>query len=179
MNKKQVDMILKVLMNSDDENPFKYTIARINKCGRYNLRGAEKEDIEAYSMLLIVEYLNTVSIDYWNDLTDEQKEKDIIVYCNIKFDKMSKTEGINNNIICMYNKDIKKYEYRNMNNLNIDDLELSANNNNESPSSTLTQYIFNNYINDSYLTKYQLRYIDTVVNNYIDTSGNVRDIKNN
>ena len=78
----------------------------------------------------------------------------------------------------MYNKDIKKYEYRNMNNFNIDDLELSADNNNES-SSTLTQYIFDNYINNSYLTKYQLRYIDTVVNNYIDTSGNVRDIRTN
>lgn len=179
MNKKQIDMIFKVLLDTnDDENPFKYTIARVNKCGRYNLRGAEKEDIEAYSMLLIAEYLNTVSIDYWNDLTDEQKEKDIIVYCNIKFDKMSRTEGINNNIICMYNKDIKKYEYRNMNNFNIDDLELSADNNNESQS-TLTQYIFDNYINNSYLTKYQLKYIDTVVNNYIDTSGNVRDIKTN
>ena len=47
MNKKQIDMIFKVLLDtSDDENPFKYTIARVNKCGRYNLRGAEKEDIE-------------------------------------------------------------------------------------------------------------------------------------
>ena len=93
---------------------------------------------------------------------------------------MSRSEGFNNNIICKYDKDEKKYKYINMNNLNIDDLELSADNNNDlSHNITLTQYIFDKYINDSYLTKYQLRYINTVVNNYIDTSGNVRDINTN
>ena len=179
MNKKQMNMIMKVLLDKSDDNYFKYTIAKVNKCGRYNLRGAEKEDIEAYTYLLIVECLNRISIDYWNELSDRQKEKEIIKYCNIKFDKMSRSEGINNNIVCKYNKDIKKYEYHNMNNLNIDDLELSADNNNDLSSITLTQYIFDKYINDSYLTKYQLRYIHTVANNYIDTSGNVRDINTN
>lgn len=177
MNKKQINMIVKVIMDNSSDNPYRRTIQKINKVGKNRLKGADKEDIEGYSYLLIIEYLNEVSMDYWNSLTDKKREKEMIYYCHNKFKKLSKSEGINIGIKCEYNKKAGKYEYYYLNHINIDDIELDNNNDEESiNSSTLTDYIFSTYINDSYLTKYQLRYIYTVVNNYIDDGGNVRDI---
>ena len=45
MNKKQIDMIFKVLLDNDSENPFRNTLAKVNKAGRYRLRNIDNEDI--------------------------------------------------------------------------------------------------------------------------------------
>ena len=74
MNKQQTNMIFKVLMDtSDSENPFKNTLAKVNKAGRYRLRNADNDDIEGYSLMLITEYLNMISMNYWNDMSDSEK----------------------------------------------------------------------------------------------------------
>ena len=39
--------------------------------------------------------------------------------------------------------------------------------------------IINKYINERYLTPSQLRFIDTFINNWIDESGNIRDMNTN
>ena len=179
MNKAQVNMLIKVFMETnDEENYFRYTVQKINKIGKRRLKGADTNDIEQYTYLLIVEFLNSISIDYWNSLTDSVKEKKLITYCNKMFEKLSKNEGINNNITCLYNKDSKKYEYRYMNNLNVDDCELYINTE-AIKKNKLAQYIFTTYINEIYLTYHQLKYIRAVMSNYIDEHGNVCDIGTN
>lgn len=180
MNTKQVNMIIKVMLETNDvENPLRYTVQKINKVGKHRLKGAAAEDIEQYTYLLIIEYLNSISIEYWNSLTDSAKEKKLITYCNKMFEKLSKNEGVNTNITCLYNKDSKKYEYRYMNNLNIDDYELYADNKEVAINETLTRYIFTTYMNEAYLTYHQLKYVHTVTSNYIDEHGNVCDIDTN
>lgn len=180
MNKKQINMIVKVIMDNSSDNPYRRTIQKINKVGKNRLRGAELEDIEAYSYLLVVEYLSKVSIDEWNSMADDKlREKDLLSYCYNRLKKLSKSEGINTGISCCYNKDKGKYEYRYLNNINIDDIELSNDSNLSINSSTLTHYIFDTYINLTYLTEHQLRYVNTVVSNYVDDGGNVRDIITN
>ena len=178
MNKKQVDMIVKVLLDTtDEENPFRYTIQKINKSGRFRLQGAEEEDIEGYTYLLITEFLNKISINEWNDMTDKQRERNIISYCRDEYKKLSRNEGINNHVKCEYSKESGKYEYTHLNHVNIDDIDIYEYK--VIDNSTLTKYIFNTYVNESYITKHQLRYINTVINNYIDESGDVRDINTN
>ena len=178
MNNKQVDMIVKVLMDTTDEdNPFRHTVQKINKSGHYRLQGTEEEDINGYTYLLITEFLNKISINEWNDMTDKQRERSIIIYCRNEYKKLSRNEGINNHVKCEYSKESGKYEYTHLNNVNIDDIDIheyKAIN-----SSTLSQYIFSTYVNESYLTEHQLRYINAVINNYIDESGDVRDINTN
>lgn len=177
MNKKQIEMIFKVLMDNDSENPFKNTLAKINKAGRYKLRAADPEDVEGYSFTLIAEYLTDVSINYWNNMSDKEKETDLLKYCMDGFKELSKNEGINTGI--NYDKKNKTYTY--LNNLNIDDIEnLSEGSINDEPQNkTLTKYIFNKYINEIYLTSAQLRFADTFINNWIDESGNIRSMKTN
>ena len=174
MNKKQTEMIVKVLLDNDKDNPFRHTLQKINKVGKNRLRGAEPEDIQAYSYLLIVEYLDKISIDEWNSMDDKLREKDLLSYCNDRFKKLSKSEGINIGVKCEFDKEVRKYKYYYLNNINIDDIELSYNV--SISNSRLAEYIFDEYINEDYLTKYQLRYIHTVINNYVDEGGNVRDI---
>lgn len=179
MNKKQVDMLIKVFMDDSQFNPYKHTIQKVNKVGRHRLRGASTEDIEQYSYLLIIEFLNSITINYWNSLEDDsEREKKLITYCSKGFEKLSKNEGINNNITCLYNKDSKKYEYKYMNNVNIDDYELCINTE-AVKKNKLAQYIFATYMNEAYLTPHQLKYIHTVTHNYIDEHGNVCDIGTN
>lgn len=179
MNKKQVDMLMKVFMDDSQFNPYKHTIQKVNKVGKYRLKGAAAEDIEQYSYLLIIEFLNSITINYWNSLEDDsEREKKLITYCSKGFEKLSKNEGINNNITCLYNKDSKKYEYRYMNNVNIDDYELFTNTE-AVKKNKLAQYIFATYMNEAYLTPHQLKYIHTVTHNYIDEHGNVCDIGTN
>lgn len=179
MNKKQVDMLMKVFMDDSQFNPYKHTIQKVNKVGKYRLKGAAAEDIEQYSYLLIIEFLNSITINYWNSLEDDsEREKKLITYCSKGFEKLSKNEGINNNITCLYNKDSKKYEYRYMNNVNIDDYELCINTE-AVKKNKLAQYIFATYMNEAYLTPHQLKYIHTVTHNYIDEHGNVCDIGTN
>lgn len=174
MNKKQTEMIVKVLLDNDKDNPFRHTLQKINKVGKNRLRGAEPEDIQAYSYLLIVEYLDKISIDEWNDMDDKVREKDLLSYCYNRLKKLSKSEGINNGISCCYNKDKGKYDYYYLNLINVDDVELSYNV--SISNSRLAEYIFDVYMNETYLTKHQLRYVHTVVNNYVDEGGNIRDI---
>ena len=179
MNIKQVNMIIKVLLDTEDNtNPFRYTVQKINKIGKRRLKGADTNDIEQYTYLLIIEFLNSITIEYWNSLDDSVKEKKLITYCNKMFEKLSKNEGINNNITCLYNKDSKKYEYKYMNNVNIDDYELCTNTE-AVKKNKLAQYIFATYMNEAYLTPHQLKYIHTVTHNYIDEHGNVCDIGTN
>lgn len=179
MNKKQVDMLMKVFMDDSQFNPYKHTIQKVNKVGKYRLKGAAAEDIEQYSYLLIIEFLNSITINYWNSLEDDsEREKKLITYCSKGFEKLSKSEGINNNITCLYNKDSKKYEYRYMNSVNIDDYELCINTE-AVKKNKLAQYIFATYMNEAYLTPHQLKYIHTVTHNYIDEHGNVCDIGTN
>lgn len=174
MNKKQTEMIVKVLLDNDKDNPFRYTLQKINKVGKNRLRGAEPEDIQAYSYLLIVEYLSKVSIDEWNSMDDKLREKDLLSYCNDRFKKLSKSEGINIGVKCEFDKEVRKYKYYYLNLVNVDDVELSYDV--SISNSRLAEYIFDVYMNENYLTKHQLRYIHTVVNNYVDDGGNVRDI---
>lgn len=179
MNKAQVNMLMKVFMETkDEENYFRYTVQKVNKIGKYRLQGASIEDVEQYSYLLIIEFLNSISIECWNSLSDSDKEKKIITHCNKGFEKLSKNEGINNNITCLYDKNSKKYQYRHMNNLNIDDYELCANTE-AIKKNKLAQYIFATYMNEAYLTPHQLKYIHTVTHNYIDEHGNICDIGTN
>ena len=179
MNKKQTDMLMKVFMDNSQFNPYKHIIQKVNKVGKYRLKGAAAEDIEQYSYLLIIEFLNSITINYWNSLEDDsEREKKLITYCSKGFEKLSKSEGINNNITCLYNKDSKKYEYRYMNNVNIDDYELCTNTE-AVKKNKLAQYIFATYMNEAYLTPHQLKYIHTVTHNYIDEHGNVCDIGTN
>ena len=179
MNKAQVNMLMKVFMETkDEENYFRYTVQKVNKIGKYRLQGASIEDVEQYSYLLIIEFLNSISIECWNSLSDSDKEKKIITHCNKGFEKLSKNEGINNNITCLYDKNSKKYQYRYMNNVNIDDYELCTNTE-AVKKNKLAQYIFATYMNEAYLTPHQLKYIHTVTHNYIDEHGNVCDIGTN
>ena len=179
MNKAQVNMLMKVFMETkDEENYFRYTVQKVNKIGKYRLQGASIEDVEQYSYLLIIEFLNSISIECWNSLSDSDKEKKIITHCNKGFEKLSKNEGINNNITCLYDKNSKKYQYRHMNNVNIDDYELCTNTE-AVKKNKLAQYIFATYMNEAYLTPHQLKYIHTVTHNYIDEHGNVCDIGTN
>lgn len=179
MNKAQVNMLMKVFMETnDEENNFRYTVQKVNKVGKRRLQGASIEDVEQYSFLLIIEFLNSISIEYWNSLSDSDKEKKIITHCNKGFEKLSKNEGINNNITCLYDKNSKKYQYRHMNNVNIDDYELCTNTE-AVKKNKLAQYIFATYMNEAYLTPHQLKYIHTVTHNYIDEHGNVCDIGTN
>ena len=176
MNKKQIDMIFKVLMDNDSENPFRNTLAKVNKAGRYRLRNIDNEDIEGYSFILITEYLTNVSMNYWNDMSDKEKEKDMLHYCMDEFKELSKSEGINSGVDYDRNKKI----YTHLNHVNIDDLEnLSDDSNEPQINQTLTKYIFNTYVNERYLTSSQLRFIDTYTNNWIDESGNIRDMNTN
>lgn len=176
MNKKQIDMIFKVLLDNDSENPFRNTLAKVNKAGRYRLRNIDNEDIEGYSFTLIAEYLTNVSMNYWNDMSDKEKEKDMLHYCMDGFKELSKSEGINSGVD--YDRNNKTYSY--LNHVNIDDLEnLSDDSNEPQINQTLTKYIFNTYVNERYLTPSQLRFIDTYTNNWIDEAGNIRDMKTN
>ena len=176
MNKKQIDMIFKVLLDNDSENPFRNTLAKVNKAGRYRLRNIDDEDIEGYSFILITEYLTNVSMNYWNDMSDKEKEKDMLHYCMDGFKELSKSEGINSGV----DYDRNKKTYTHLNHVNIDDLEnLSDDSNEPQINQTLTKYIFNTYINERYLTPSQLRFIDTYTNNWIDEAGNIRDMKTN
>ena len=177
MNRKQVNMIMKVLMDNSSDNPFKDTISKVNKIGNYRLKGAEHNDILGYTNLLIVEYLNTVSIDYWNSLDNMQREKDILLYCNNEFKKMSRNESINNNFLY----DNTNNSYSRIYNLDIDSIDITDNSEiiTDNSSISLTKYIFDTYINESYLTRFQLKYINTVKNNYIDEQGNVKDMNTN
>lgn len=176
MNKKQIDMIFKVLLDNDSENPFRNTLAKVNKAGRYRLRNVDNEDIEGYSFILITEYLTNVSMNYWNDMSDKEKEKDMLHYCMDEFKELSKSEGINSGVD--YDRNNKTYSY--LNHVNIDDLEnLSDDSNEPQINQTLTKYIFNTYVNERYLTSSQLRFIDTYTNNWIDEAGNIRDMKTN
>ena len=178
MNNKQVEMIVKVLMDTtDEENPYRYTIQKINKVGRFRLQGTEEEDIQAYTYLLITELLNKITINEWNGMTDKERERCLISYCKDGFKKLSRNEEINNHVKCEYNKESGKYEYTHLNHVNIDDIDIYDNR--SINGSTLTQYIFSTYVNESYLTEHQLRYVHTVINNYIDDSGDVRDINTN
>ena len=96
MNQKQMDMIFKVLFDTNDtENPFKNTLAKVNKTGKYRLRNVDNEDIEGYSFMLITEYLTNVSINCWNDMSDKEKEVDLLRYCMNKFQELSYNEVIN------------------------------------------------------------------------------------
>lgn len=176
MNKKQIDMIFKVLLDNDSENPFRNTLAKVNKAGRYRLRNIDNEDIEGYSFILITEYLTNISMNYWNDMSDKEKEKDMLHYCMDGFKELSKSEGINSGVD--YDRNNKTYSY--LNHVNIDDLEnLSDGSNEPQINQTLTKYIFNTYVNERYLTPSQLRFIDTYTNNWIDEAGNIRDMKTN
>ena len=179
MNKKQTDMLMKVFMDDSQFNPYKHIIQKVNKVGKYRLKGAAAEDIEQYSYLLIIEFLNSITINYWNSLEDDsEREKKLITYCSKGFEKLSKSEGVNTNITCLYDKNSKKYEYRYMNNVNIDDYELCTNTE-AVKKNKLAQYIFATYMNEAYLTPHQLKYIHTVTHNYIDEHGNVCDIGTN
>ena len=181
MNKKQIGMIFKVLMDNDSENPFRNTLAKVNKAGRYKLRNIDDEDIEGYSFMLITEYLTNVSINYWNDMSsDKDKEKDLLKYCMDGFKELSKSEGINSGVD--YNRNKKTYTH--LNHLNIDEPHLReslpyTSQTKEPQNKTLTKYIFNTYVNERYLTSSQLRFIDTFINNWIDEAGNIRSMKTN
>ena len=182
MNKKQINMIFKVLMDKEDtENPFKNTLAKINKVGKYRLRAADPEDIEGNTYMLITEYLTNISMRYWNDMSDSEKEEDLIRYCINEFQKLSYNEGINSGTY--FDKTNKTYSR--LNHLDIDEPNLRENlsdgsiNDEPQLNFTLTKYIFNNYVNESYLTRSQLRFIDTFINNYVDESGNICDMKTN
>ena len=182
MNKKQINMIFKVLMDKEDnENPFKSTLAKINKVGKYRLRAADPEDIEGYTYMLITEYLTNISMRYWNDMSDSEKEEDLIRYCINEFQKLSYNEGINSGTY--FDKTNKTYSR--LNHLDIDEPNLRENlsdgsiNDEPQLNFTLTKYIFNNYVNESYLTRSQLRFIDTFINNYVDESGNICDMETN
>lgn len=182
MNKKQINMIFKVLMDKEDtENPFKNTLAKINKTGKYRLRAADLKDIEGYTYMLITEYLNMISIDYWNDMTDKEKEENLIRYCINEFQKLSCNEGINSGTY--FNRSNRTYHC--LNHLDIDEPNLRENlsdgsiNDEPQLNFTLTKYIFNNYINEKYLTRLQLQFIDTFIDNYVDESGNICDMKTN
>ena len=182
MNKKQINMIFKVLMDKEDnENPFKSTLAKINKVGKYRLRAADPEDIEGYTYMLITEYLTNISMRYWNDMSDSKKEEDLIRYCINEFQKLSYNEGINSGTY--FDKTNKTYSR--LNHLDIDEPNLRENlsdgsiNDEPQLNFTLTKYIFNNYVNESYLTRSQLRFIDTFINNYVDESGNICDMETN
>ena len=179
MNKQQTNMIFKVLMDtSDNENPFRNTLAKVNKAGKYRLRNIDNDDIEGYSFMLITEYLNMISINYWNDMSDSEKEKDLLRHCMNGFKELSKSEGINSGV----DYDRNKKTYTHLNCLNIDEPNLRENlpdTSYEPQNKTLTKYIFNKYINERYLTPSQLRFIDTYINNWIDESGNIRDMNTN
>ena len=182
MNQKQMDMIFKVLLDTNDtENPFKNTLAKVNKTGKYRLRNVDNEDIEGYSFMLITEYLTNVSINCWNDMSDKEKEVDLLRYCMNKFQELSYNEGTNSGTY--FDKTNKIYSR--LNHLNIDEPNLRENLSDGSINEplqlnlTLTKYIFNTYVNESYLTRLQLQFIDTFINNYVDESGNICDMKTN
>ena len=182
MNQKQINMIFKVLIDKEDsENPFRNTLAKINKVGKYRLRAADLEDIEGYTYMLITECLTNISMRYWNDMSDSEKEEDLIRHCINEFQKLSYNEGINSGTY--FDKTNKTYSR--LNHLNIDEPNLRENlsdgsiNDEPQLNFTLTKYIFNNYVNESYLTRSQLRFIDTFINNYVDESGNICDMETN
>lgn len=182
MNQKQINMIFKVLLDTNDtENPFRNTLAKINKVGKYRLRAADLEDIEGYTYMLITEYLTNISMRYWNDMSDSEKEEDLIRYCINEFQKLSYNEGINSGTY--FDKTNKTYSR--LNHLNIDEPNLRENLSDGSINEplqlnfTLTKYIFNTYVNESYLTRLQLQFIDTFIDNYVDESGNICDMKTN
>ena len=180
MKKAQVNMIFKVLLDTtDEENPFKNTLAKINKAGKYRLRHIDNEEIEGYSFLLITEYLTAVSMDYWNEMEEEQQEQDLLRYCMNGFKELSTSEGIN--IGVAYDKSNKTYHC--LNHLNIDEPNLKENIPDpeyDDPKPTmLTKYIFETYMNEKHLTKSQLRFIDTFINNWVDEAGFIRDMQTN
>ena len=182
MNQKQINMIFKVLLDTNDtENPFRNTLAKINKVGKYRLRAADPEDIEGYTYMLITECLTNISINYWNDMSDSEKEEDLIRYCINEFQKLSYNEGINSGTY--FDKTNKIYSR--LNHLNIDEPNLRENLSDGSINEplqlnfTLTKYIFNTYVNESYLTRLQLQFIDTFIDNYVDESGNICDMETN
>lgn len=186
MNNTQANNIMKVLMDKDNkDNIFRNTIHKINKIGEKRLRGIkDSEEIQAYTYLLMLEYLNSTPMDHWDSLTDKQKEKSIIAYCNNKYNQMSRDESINNNITYNYDKETNSYTYCNMYNVDIDEIiehnELHKEiEDNYDDYITLTRYIFDTYINKDYLTRIQLRYVDTYKNNYITESGEIRDMDTN
>lgn len=185
MNNIQANNIMGIFMdNNNKDNIFKNTIHKINKIGEKKLRGIkDNEEIQSYTYLLMLEYLNSTPIDHWNSLSDKQKERSVIAYCNNKYNQMSRDESINNNITYNYDKETDSYTYCNMHNVDIDEIiehsELNKENKYEDDYTTLTRYIFDTYINKDNLTRIQLIYVDTYKNNYIAESGEIRDMRTN
>jgi hypothetical protein len=107
----------------------------------------------------------------------------MIAFCNNKYNQMSRDESINNNITYNYDKETDSYTYCNMYNVDIDEIvehsELYKEIEPEDSYITITRYIFDTYINKDYLTRIQLRYVDTYKNNYITESGEIRDMDTN
>lgn len=185
MNNTQANNIMEVFMDKENkDNTFRNTVHKINKIGKKRLRGIkDSEEIQSYTYLLMLEYLNNTPMDHWNSLSDKQKEKNIIAFCNNKYNQMSRDESINNNITYNYDKETDSYTYCNMYNVDIDEIvehsELDKEIEPEGNYITITRYIFDTYINKDYLTRIQLRYVDTYKNNYITESGEIRDMDTN
>lgn len=186
MDNKQANYLMETFMNDNKNNVFKNTIHKINKIGQKKLRGIkDNEEIQSYTYLLMLEYLNNTPMDHWNSLNDKQKERSIISYCNNKYNQMSRDESINNNITYNYDKETDSYSYCNMYNVDINEIieyselceEIESDDKNA--SITLTRYIFDTYMNRDYLTRIQLRYVDTFTNNYLDESGEIKDMNTN
>ena len=111
-------------------------------------------------------------------MSDKEKEKDMLHYCMDGFKELSKSEGINTGV----DYDRNKKTYTHLNHLNIDEPHLReslSDDSHEPQNKTLTKYIFKTYVNERYLTPSQLRFIDTYINNWIDESGNIRDMNTN
>ena len=185
MNNTQANNIMEVFMdNNNKDNIFKNTIHKINKIGEKKLRGIkDNEEIQSYTYLLMLEYLNSTPIDSWNSLSDKQKERSIISYCSDRYKQMSRNESINKNIVCNYDPETDSYIFCNMYNVDIDEIiehsELSKEIKYEDDNTTLTRYVFDTYINRDYLTHFQLKYANAFINNYIAESGEIRDMHTN
>lgn len=159
----------------------------LNKCygvGYKRLIGmrVDNESIMGYVYEFVTEKLMEIDIDEWNNMSWKKREEVLVLYCNNKFRELSKQEGVNSGISYGWNSEDKKMNYEVHNNKSYEimmeqGLESEIDEKmREKKSGDLTEYIFETYINEDYLTKRQLQFIDNCLNNYIDVHGNVRDI---
>ena len=142
----------------------------------------DSESIMGYVYEFVTEKLLETDYNEWNNMSWKQRERLLVLYCDDNFRALSKCEGTNYNREYVYDNEEKKYKFKIHNNTSYEimmeqGLESELDEQiREKRSGDLTKYIFEEYMTEDYLTKKQLQFINDCLNNYTDTSGNIRDI---
>ena len=142
----------------------------------------DSESIMGFIFEFVTEKLLETDYEEWSNMTWKQRERLLVLYCDDNFRALSKCEGTNYNREYVYDNEEKKYKFKVHNNTSYEvmmeqGLESEIDEQmQEKRSGDLTNYIFEEYMTEDYLTKKQLQFINDCLNNYTDTSGNIRDI---